>query len=72
MIHMAFHPKCQKWKKKTSYPYGSIRRQNNSLICDQAFFQVNEMTKIWYIQEWKPVFLSALKLETFTQTPERR
>lgn len=38
MIHMAFHPKCQKWKKKSSYVYGSIRRQNNNLICDQTFF----------------------------------
>lgn len=29
----------------------SIRRQNHNLICDQTSFQVNEMTKIWYIQE---------------------
>lgn len=68
MIHMAFHPKCQKWKKKkkTSYPYGSIRRQNNNLICNQTAFQIYRMTRIWYIQGWKPVFLFALKSETFT------
>lgn len=71
MIHMAFHPKCQKWKKKTSYPYGSIGRQHNNLICNQTSFQVYEMTRIWYIQGWKPVFLFALKLETFTWTSER-
>lgn len=51
MIHMAFHPKCQQWKKKTCYPYGSIRRQKKNLICNQTFFQVNEMARIWYIQE---------------------
>lgn len=38
MIHMAFHPKCQKWKKKTSYPYGSIRRQNNSFNMWSSLF----------------------------------
>lgn len=33
-------------KITTNYPYGSIRRQNNNLICNQTSFQVNEMTKI--------------------------
>ena len=43
MIHMAFHPKCQKWEKKNSYSYGSIRRQNNNLICNQTSFHLNSM-----------------------------
>lgn len=33
-------------EKKTSYPYGSIRRQNNNLICNQTSFQIYKMTRI--------------------------
>lgn len=41
-----------KVKEKTSYSYGSIRRQNNNLICNETSFPLNLITRICYILEY--------------------